>query len=144
MKYYLDMNIFKYKLRLVKDSKINITFKNIKQNQLIFNHEIEIEDDNIYTIRLMFKKEEGFPGNALNKDEKIINYSLNWNYIRVFSGSISNPLHGYESIYYTLNSFEFGQVINGRTSLIKFYTHGKESDKAELIAEIFLDFDPNK
>jgi len=136
---FLDLNIYKYELLLKKGSKVKVVFQNFKNNRTLFSHEIDISENKAYTMKLSFESMEGYPGDALKKSNENLNYSLNWDYTRVFSGTKSNPLHGYPSTYVQRQTFEFGETIDDKKTLLEFYSYDEKADKDELVAGIYLE-----
>ena len=141
---FLDLDMFKYKLFLTKGSKLTFAFKDIKRDTYAFKHEITAERCGNYTLRLNFKKNEGFPSNPLSKENKSINYSLNWNYERVFSGTIQNPLYGYDNVYSIANAKDVGASLEPNNPLVEFYSWDKKTDREELVAKIFIKLEVSK
>lgn len=131
----MGLNIYKYQLMIPPKHKIKITLKNYEKNRVIFQHYPEITDDYKYTLKVSFTAEEDIPWNPFNEKNEWANYSINWNYRQVFSGTIQNFLKDYKNTYSEIFSSDFGKTITGKTSLIKFYT----SDDDKLIAELYLE-----
>jgi len=135
----LDLSIYKYQLLLKEGSKVKVVFQNFHDGRTLFSHEIDITENKVYTMKLSFDNFEGYPGDALSKRNEKLNYSLNWDYTQVFSGTRSNPLYGLPSTYIQRQTFEFGETLDDKKALLEFYSYDEKADKDELVAGIYLE-----
>lgn len=135
---FLDLNYYKYKILIEKGTDVFLVFRDIKNGKDIFRHNVEINTSGEYELRLWFKKYDDSIGDALTKNNKSINYSLNWNQERVFSGTITNPISYYENIYKVRNTYDYGREIGEKEVLLEFYNYDQKSDEEELVSEIYI------
>lgn len=135
---FLNLNIYKYKLRIPSKHSINIILNDITNNRTIFNHSPKINDAYDYIMTISFTREDDIPGDAFESEHNTLNYSVNWNYNQVFSGTISNFLKNQKNRILEINSNDFGEIISDKISIIKFYTWDGSESKEKLVAELYL------
>lgn len=135
---FLDINYYKYRLLLENNTEISIVFRDVKNNKFIFNHKVDVSQFGEYVLRLWFRKYDDSLGNALTKENTKINYSLNWNQERAFSGTIQNPASLYEHVYTVGRTYEYGGEIKEKAVLLELYSWQQRSDQEELVAEIYI------
>ena len=135
---FMDINYYKYKLLVNDGTDIFIVFRDLKNDRNVFKHKVEVDKYGEYVIRLWFKKYDDSIGGVLTKDNKSINYSLNWNQERVFSGTITNPIYAYDHVYTIGSTYDYGKEIKEKAVLLGFYSWEEKTDKEELVSEIYI------
>lgn len=141
---HLGLNIYKYLLQLPPNHSVKIVLVDKLANKPIIEFSPTILEGFIYSVKFSFKRSDNVLGSAFAGDNETLNYQINWNKYQTNSGTIKNFMFGYKNQSSIIYSNNFGNNIQNKTSIIKFFGTPEETIEELFIAELYVEIKQRK